>query len=45
MRIGGGEIGRWLFFAVILLACIWAYFVLARRTEPVVRPVPAATAP
>ena len=38
-RIPAGELARWLFVAVLILAGIVLYFRYAPRAEPIVKPI------
>jgi hypothetical protein len=43
--LGGMKMGRWVFLAVLVVACLVAYFVLAPRVPPVVVPFVSSAAP
>jgi hypothetical protein len=44
VRLNGGEIARWVVLALVLAACLAAYFLYAPSVPPVVRPQAAAEA-
>jgi len=39
VRASGRELGRWIILAVLLGACLIAYFVYAPRVPPAIRPI------